>query len=307
MSDKTKIAWTDATWSPIVGCSKCSPGCDNCYAETVAASARLQQFEQYRDVIADGRWNGKTSLVGKMLDKPLHWKRPRRIFVCSMSDLFHESVPDGWRLAVFSVIKKCPQHTFQILTKRASDMHRFMSYFFPEPLPNVHLGVTVENESNLWRVDELLKTPAAKRFVSIEPMLGPVDLRTALYTHRCGMCEWVGFDGEVTEEDEDENAICPNCGQPGLGKRMDFLWNPGVAACEAERRCEKNQHCPIDWVIVGGESGPNARPMDPDWARSIRDQCAAAGVAFFMKQMSGRTKAMREAIPEDLLIREFPK
>jgi protein gp37 len=156
----------------------------------------------------------------------------------------------------------------------------------PWPLPNVWLGTSVENQHAAdERIPWLLKCPAAVRFLSMEPLLGPVDLLEHIHTHRCSACNWIGFRTDITDEDENEEAVCPGCGTSDqLGPRMDFLWNPGVEAGEAERRCRQNRHSPIDWIIAGGESGPGARPMHPDWARSVRDQCHAAGVPFFFKQ-----------------------
>lgn len=223
-----KIQWCTKTWNPIIGCSHASPGCDHCYAERMAARQVAMGTRGYAEVVENGRWNGRTVLVKSELDKPLRWRNPQRIFVCSMSDLFHESVPYEWIGRVMSKALCCPEHTFLFLTKRAKRMRDFVSRFHSEcerkhlRNGNFHCGVTCESNDYRWRIEELVNTPAAKRFVSVEPMLGPVDLRPYI------------------------------------------------------------QH--IDGVICGGESGPGARPIHPDNVRSLRDQCAEAGVPFMFKQ-----------------------
>lgn len=251
MGDNTGIEWTDATWNPVTGCDKVSPGCDHCYAESIAH--RFAGTPAYPDGFA-------VTLRPERLGQPLRWKKPRKVFVNSMSDLFHKDIPDEYIARVFAVMALAPQHTFQILTKRHARMRALLSSdeflnLFGEalytcehptgeetaepisqwPLPNVWLGVSVENQQ--WadiRIPALLDTPAAVRFLSCEPLLGPVDLVPPLKT-------WAD-----------------------------------------DRSVQINQH--LHWVIVGGESGPGARPMHPDWARSIRDQCVFAGVPFLFKQ-----------------------
>ncbi len=237
MGDKTGISWTDATWNPVAGCSVISPGCTNCYAMMMAARLDRMGVELYRGLTQSSKagpvWTGEIRLSGeKQLTQPMRWKKPRRIFVNSMSDLFHRGLADDDIGRPFTVMAMTPQHVYQILTKRSDRMKRLMNgpksheHWHPKTwhrsiLPNVWLGVSVENRAALHRIDDLRATPAAKRFLSIEPLLE--DL---------GEIELAG----------------------------------------------------IDWVIVGGESGPDARPMHPDWARSIRDQCAAAGTPYFFKQ-----------------------
>lgn len=247
MSDRSTIEWTDATWNPVTGCTKVSPGCDNCYAETLAERFRGtpgHYFEHGFDV----------QLRPDKLTQPLRWKRPRRIFVNSMSDLFHKDVPDEFICRVFAVMAATRHHTYQILTKRPARMRALMnSEAFATaaldlsmtdeikpvrhgelphgdtwPLPNVWLGVSVEDQKRAdLRIPVLLETTAEVLFLSCEPLLGPVDLRSC-------MTPW------------EQNAI--------------------------------------DWVIAGGESGRSARPMHPDWVRSLRDQCQAVGTAFHFKQ-----------------------
>jgi len=248
---KTTIEWTDASWNPIVGCTEISPGCANCYAARLAAT-RLKNHPDYKGlaVIHEGRyvsaeqpsvncshWEGEVRFLPERLEEPLHWRKPRRIFVCDMGDLFHEAVRAEWTEKIFDIILRCPQHTFQILTKRAACMHDWFSREWrvagvPEkPLPNVWLGVSVENQHFAEeRIPLLLATPAAVRWISAEPLLGPVTLGTFIHPP----------------------------------------WNAYNAG--------------IDWVVCGGESGANARAMYPAWARSLRDQCQAAGVPFFFKQ-----------------------
>lgn len=180
MSDKSKIQWTDATWNPVVGCSKVSAGCANCYAETAAASGRLQQFEKYKKVITGKKWNGTAWLDEKTLQKPLHWRDPKMIFVNSMGDLFHPQVPVERIQSVREVIDKCPQHIFQILTKRPENIKEY-TIRFGDFGPNVWLGVTAENQEMAdKRIPVLLSIPAAVRFVSIEPMLGDIKIERFL-------------------------------------------------------------------------------------------------------------------------------
>lgn len=249
----TKIEWTDATWNPVTGCTKVSAGCKNCYGERIAK--RFWGERKFTDV----------QCHADRLDQPLHWKKPRRVFVNSMSDLFHEDVPDDFIADVFGVImdQKAQRHTFQILTKRPYRMMKWFKAWINVPLHNIWLGVSVENQDEVWRIETLLQTPAAVRFVSCEPLLDAIGLNLADKTH-LGGAPW----GDVSR------------------------------FTDAYVRAPYNA---LDWIIVGGESGPGARPMNPDWARSIRDQCQAAGVPFFMKQMSKKAP-----IPDDLMIREYP-
>lgn len=271
MSDGSKIEWTEASWNPVTGCTKVSAGCDHCYAETFA--------ERWRGIPGHHFENGfDVTLRPERLEQPLHWKRPRRIFVNSMSDLFHEAVPTAHIAAVFDVMRQTPQHTYQILTKRHARMRSLArSAAFGEgcPLPNVWLGVSVEDQH--WadiRIPALLQTPAAVRFISAEPLLGPVGLRPG---------EW----------------IPPIGGGPRVN--LATPWEtPGPS---------------LDWVIVGGESGPGARRMTEGWARFLVGQCQDTGTAIFVKQLgsvlgrklgAGPKGGDWDAWPEDLRIREFP-
>ncbi|MGB9408210.1 MAG: phage Gp37/Gp68 family protein [Terracidiphilus sp.] len=327
MGAKTGIEWTDSTWNPFIGCSRVSEGCRHCYAERLAGrfSAKTDGVYAGTTKAVNGLqvWTGKINRAPEeTLLKPLHWrplvegcrgleksgvlhdprlvcrdcvKRPRRIFVNSMSDLFHENVPDTWIDQIFAVMALCPQHVFQVLTKRPE---RMLAYFAhdggfgrwgyiegcarkiaaelkaPKPpagttlaiwggrnLPNVWLGVSVENQAAAdERIPLLLRTPAAVRFISAEPLLGPVDLEEL-----------------------------PSAS--GIGRYLDSLSNAGV---------DKGALIPnkLDWVIAGGESGPGARPMNPDWARSLRDQCVDAAVPFFFKQWGEYSpKNRREDLP----------
>jgi protein gp37 len=215
MGEKSSIEWTQATWNPLTGCSKVSPGCKNCYAERM--SIRLK---------AMGQLNYSSGfdlrLHERSLDIPLHWKKPLNIFVNSMSDLFHEDVPIDFIKRVFDVMNSVQRHRFQVLTKRSErllDLNPILNW-----APNIWMGVSVENQDYYYRIDHLRRTSASVKFLSIEPMLGPLD-------------------------DLDLSGI--------------------------------------DWVIVGGESGPGARPMNPLWVASVRDQCLSTGVPFFFKQLWG--------------------
>jgi protein gp37 len=273
MADNTKIEWANATVNYVNGCSVISAGCTNCYAMRLAGT-RLKHHPSRAGLTQDSKagpvWTGEVRANEKALMEPLAWKRPRRIFWNAHGDLFHHNVPDAWIDRQFAVMALTPQHTHMVLTKRPERMREYMSglggnvsdalrlawrknaiadaafdlrgssgkdgerRFPPQhwpawPLPNVWQGTSVEDQRAAdERIPDLLATPAAVRFLSCEPLLGPVDLRA------------------------------------GLG----LMGAPGD----------------VDWVIAGGESGPGARPMHPDWARSLRDQCAAAGVAFHFKQ-----------------------
>jgi len=282
----SKIQWTDATWNPVRGCSRISEGCRNCYAERQAARfAGAGETDQSGEVVLSAgpfhtfaemtpsgpRWTGKVELVESMLDAPLRWRKPRRVFVNSMSDLFHESLPDEVIDRVFSIMSGCRQHTFQILTKRAERMAKYMRRFKPDgrgwvtpggedaelthcpvdaawwPMRNVWLGVSVEDQQSAdARIPHLLQTPAALRFVSYEPALGPVNF----------------------DSDEMEGLHALGCGD------SDCKTRDKIPGCHG-----------LDWLIVGGESGPNARPFDIAWARQIIAQCKAAGVPCLVKQL----------------------
>lgn len=304
----TKIEWTEKTWNPIVGCSIATPGCTNCYAMKMAwRLGNNPNTPQYhgltKKVNGKAVWTGKVNLVEKALMEPLRRRKPTMYFVNSMGDLFHPSVPDKWIDRVFAVMALCPQHTFQVLTKRADRMREYtMSAAAPFrvarpavdflcnhksvtnemadtilshgpvdwpddisikkwPLPNVWLGVSVEDQTRAdERIPMLLDTPAAVRFVSAEPLLGPVDL------------------GCIPVMTEDEYGEFPAF--------IDGLTGRATIGDLADQELDMGhwKDPGLDWVIVGGESGPNARPMHPDWARSLRDQCVEAGVPFFFKQ-----------------------
>ncbi|KEZ00302.1 hypothetical protein AI27_06545 [Sphingomonas sp. BHC-A] len=303
MADRTSIEWTDATWTPIKGCSRASHGCVNCYAEVMAARFSLpgQWGEGLAKIVdtpqgKDHRWTGKTRFDDRELVKPLSWKKPRQIFVCSTSDLFHESVPNEWIDQVFAVMGSCPQHTFQVLTKRADRMREYLTarkaaapimvpvgdgtlgqHPFNNELKepsNIWLGVSVEDQAHADnRIPDLIFTPAAVRFLSVEPLLGPIDL-TAIKAPR--------------EPDEPDLDIDWRFDALEVG---DYYWWNGTDDQPGDCGDGPYRDGRIDWVIVGGESGPGARPMHPHWVRAIRDQCAAATihgddapVPFFFKQ-----------------------
>ncbi len=267
----TGIEWATETWNPVTGCTKVSQGCLNCYAESYDRRFSKNDGRDFVPWTVKAQRDAGVSGVAlhpERLDIPLHWQKPRRIFVNSMSDLFHEDVPEGFLILVWATMADCSQHTFQVLTKRPeralqfltdqtrgqdrlwAAMPGFMAGTPPWPLPNVWLGVSVENQ--VWadrRIPILAKIPAAVRFVSCEPLLGSVDLTP-----------WLGEPWDACPR-----PVCPEyCTKPG-------------------------PNCPrrwpsLGWVIVGGESGSKARPMHPDWARQIRDDCKQSGVPFFFKQ-----------------------
>lgn len=309
MGKTTKIEWTrsddgtpGATWNPTTGCSRVSPGCEKCYAIHDAHRLGQNPNEKVkaayhgltRHKIGLGRqdWTGEVRCLPERLTIPLHWKKPKRIFVNSQSDLFHEKIPDEFIDRVFAVMALAPQHVFQVLTKRPERMRAYCSAFDwnqidsieavrwhmkggdPEktligewPLPNCWLGTSVENQATAdGRIPLLLKTPAAVRFLSIEPMLAPIDLSGWLY-------------------------LCPRCDGKGCseGDCQDGYVNQGIG-----------------WVIVGGESGPDARPLNEDWVRDIRDQCQEAGVAFFYKQKIEQGKKVSLPFLDGKQYAEYP-
>jgi protein gp37 len=331
MSDGTKIEWTDATWTPVKGCTRVSPGCGGpgkaggCYAEIMAArfskpgqwGEGLAEIVTLPDGSKDHRWTGVVRFDEAELLKPLSWRRPRKIFVCSTADLFHEKVEDEWIDRVFAVMALCPQHVFQVLTKRPERMRAWATaqgvadrvwdkvdrlcedwhegklkvalpvvdgdpFLFalgaqgaawggqrPWPLANVWLGTSTEDQQRAdERIPHLLATPAAVRFISAEPLLGPIDLTPHLW----------GRAAPCPDCPKDADCYCGYLPRHMLGEEPDLAW-----------------------VICGGESGPGARPMHPDWARSLRDQCAAAGVPFFFKQWGEWAWAERyEGVPDTL-------
>lgn len=261
----TSIEWTQMSWSPVVGCTRVSAGCDHCYAVSMTRRLAAMGQAKYAGLVNPGKghFNGVVRLHEPSFDLPLRWRKPRRIFVNPMSDLFDERLPSDAIDKVFAVMAITPRHTYQILTKRPQRMFNYLTggSSYAEPLPNVHLGVSVENQAAAdERIPLLLETPAAVRFLSVEPLLDGVVLYANWLYPRCGECGRHWYTRQAT------GCSDIHCnGQP----ESDGL---------------------IDWVIVGGESGPGARPMDASWARSLRDQCQAAGVAFHFKQWGGRNK-----------------
>ncbi|WP_029084350.1 DUF5131 family protein [Bradyrhizobium sp. th.b2] len=242
---ETSIEWTDATWNPVAGCTVLSPGCTNCYAMRMAARLDAMGVEKYKGLTRKtggrAKWTGKIRLDRAALAMPRGWRRPRRIFVNSMSDLFHEKVPAEFVAEVWSVMRDTPHHTFQVLTKRPDRMAS-VTAALPK-LPNVWLGTSVENSDHLGRIDELRKVDAVVRFVSFEPLLGSV--------------------------------------------------------------ATANLDC-IHWAIVGGESGPRARPMLEDWVSEIEVACRRAGTAFFFKQWGGVRKKATGRTYRDQTFDEMP-
>ncbi len=231
----SSIEWTDATWNPVTGCTKISPGCKHCYAERMAARLLLMGQANYRQGF-------ELTLQPHMLELPLKWKTPKRIFVNSMSDLFHVDVPLSYIQEVFSVMRRADWHQYQVLTKRSERLLALSPEL--EWTPRIWMGVSVENKNYVHRIDDLRKTGAAVKFLSLEPLLGPLH--------------------------------------------------------------ELNLRG-IDWAIVGGESGPGARRVNPAWVTDIRDQCVHAGVAFFFKQWGGVQKKKTGRELEGRTWDELPK
>jgi protein gp37 len=251
----TKIEWSDVTWNPVTGCDKVSQGCKNCYAEVMHRRLMGMFPNKYSKPFL-----GNIQLHAIEVNKPFLWEKPRMVFVNSMSDLFHEAVPFKFIEDVFLTMACCRKHTFQILTKRPRRMLAFFNNYkaFQYPLPNVWLGVSCEDQKTAdERIPILLQTPAAVRFVSCEPLLGKIDLNkpTILYAD------------ERSKNDD------------------KFLRDYQIGALTFNKQDPYHkQFIGPDWIIAGGESGRNARPMHPDWLRSIRDQCTAKNIPFFFKQ-----------------------
>lgn len=251
MGTKTGIEWTDATWNPVTGCTKVSAGCDHCYAEALAHK-RLREIYLRRSPVADTPQNRADPFAVRLwperIDRPLTWSSPRMVFVNSMSDLFHQDVPDAFTLRVFEVMLQADRHTYQVLTKRPSRALRFWRKHgamlgHVEIPAHIWIGTSVENQAVDYRVRHLKTIPAKVRFLSCEPLLGPLSLDLS----------------------------------------------------------------GIHWVIVGGESGPERRAIEPGWAESLRDQCTGAGVPFFFKQWGGRTPKAGGRLLGDRTWNEFPR
>ena len=323
----TGIEWTDEVWNPVRGCAKMSKGCEHCYAMTQAHrfSGHGQPYEGLTKIVPGKgpQWTGKVRLVPEMLDKPLRWRKPRRVFVNSMSDLFHPDVPFDFVDRVFAVMALTPQHTYQVLTKRPERMAEYLAYAeccdginiaavefamfedMPQrewPLGNVWLGTSVEDQRAAYeRIPQLLECSATVRFLSCEPLLGPVHLTGEWHDYL--------YEGWWTKTGHDPgcDGSCRRCPVPVQ------VFGKGT----------------IDWVIVGGESGPKARPCDVAWIRGLVAQCQAAGVPAFVKQL-GVAPVMRgldgrghpithryrfgdrkggdpQEWPEDLRVREMPE
>ncbi len=348
---KTSIEWCDYSWPVVNGCRRVSAGCENCYAERLTAT-RLSQTPKYKGLAVFGkngpRWTGEKRLWDPHLDMPVRLKKPSRIFVCDMGDLFFEEVRDEEIAAVFGVMAACPQHTFQVLTKRPGRARAWFRWlerfagrttpraacvslaqrrcehpslrklddhaFWTWPLPNVWLGTSVEDQATAdERVPILLDTPAALRFVSAEPLLGPVDLMRYLRPMHTAVVKTPPEGKAAFLEQIERLAESPIMQVP---RGMDVEIIPGVG---------------LDWVIVGGESGPGARPFDLAWAWSMVDACVAAHVPCFVKQLGANPGTVTrstsnvgiqgEAVslrlkdrkggdpaewPEDLRVRQFP-
>lgn len=244
VASTSSIEWTETTWNPVRGCARISPGCQNCYAERMAHrfSGEGMPYEGLTRTSAKGpQWTGRVTLVRDAIREPLSWRRPRIVFVNSMSDLFHDDVPEEFIASVFDTMERASAHTFQVLTKRA-DRLRDLAPRLPWP-SNVWMGVSVESSAYRWRIDRLRETSAAIKFLSLEPLLGPLP------------------ELDLTD---------------------------------------------IDWAIVGGESGPGARPLEKAWVRDIRRQCRSGNVAFFFKQWGGVQKSKAGRLLDGRTYDEMP-
>ncbi len=273
MAQTTKIEWTDVSWNPTHGCSRVSTGCKHCYAETLSLRYG-QTLKPWTERNAAENVLLKPHKLREPLSKAGPWKNPCRVFVNSMSDLFHEQIPFEYIEEVFATMASAPQHTFQVLTKRPERMREYMlvgpGRLPRPPLPNVWLGVSIENRKWVSRADVLRETPAAVRFISAEPLLGPLLPK-------------------IAGTEDEPIAWWPD------GRDTPCVPYDGLDLLD------------IDWLIVGGESGSGHRPFDVEWARDLRDVCEARGTAFFVKQIGGaRPGTALEDLPPDLRIREFP-
>lgn len=282
----SKIEWTEKTWNPITGCTKISEGCRNCYAEPMAKRMKAigdaggsQKYKEGFD---------KVVCHEKALNEPLKWKNPCKIFVCSMSDIFHDDVPFDFIDKIFETMTKCPQHTFMILTKRPKRMREFMRVSnggrwgaMPSLISHIWFGVTAENQEQAnKRIPELLRfplIPAVKKFVSIEPMLGPIDLTKIQHLEDTGASKF-----------------------PVIINSLEGTYNitDGYESIEHDK-CPK-----LDWVIVGGESGKGARPMHPDWVKYLQEDCKEFEVPFFFKQW-GEYVTFAQVPDENLILNNF--
>jgi protein gp37 len=249
MAGPTTIEWTDVSWNPVTGCDEVSPGCDHCYARAIAERFKGVPGSAYEQGFALKLWPQRLQLPNK-------WKKPRMVFVNSMSDIFHKDVPDTFILAMFQVMAwEAPQHVYQLLTKRPSrlvntGLLRKLLELMGGQWPNhIWLGTSVESQEYSWRIEKLLQVPALIRFISAEPLLGPLDVS-----------QWL--------------RSCPDCGSPLAERSADL--------CRYCRDIPSARG--LAWVITGAESGHGARPMDVAWVRSLRDQCVDTGTAFFLKQ-----------------------
>ena len=235
MSGSSSIEWTEITWNPVTGCSKVSLGCKNCYAERMSKRLTAMGVERYA--------NGfDVTLQHDLINAPYKWKKPRKVFVNSMSDLFHEDVPLDFIKKIFETMNNTLQHTYQILTKRSKRLSEISKELIWTP--NIWIGTSIENNSVIYRIDELRTVPASIRFLSCEPLLGPL-------------------------ENLDLNGV--------------------------------------SWVIVGGESGPRARPMEEEWVWNIKEQCSEKGIAFFFKQWGGVQKKKNGRLLRNKLYEEYPE
>ena len=270
----SKIEWTDEVWNVVTGCTHAGmSGCDNCYAKRLfprvygrAGPAHTKSDRQFSDV----------QIHPERLDKPLRWRKPRRVLVCSMGDLFHKDVLDQYIATVFGVMASCPRHTFLIITKRPGRMRRWMQRaagYPPHEFANIWLGVSASTQADIETVvPDLLATPAAMRYLNLEPLLERVDLRDAV-----DRCSWYCDHGDGNADHG--------------GRPVGHIPERGV-----------------DWVIVGAESGPKRRPMEIDWARSVVAQCRIVGVPVFVKQLDLGGCVSKEPAewPKDLRVREIP-
>lgn len=318
MADGTKIEWTDATWQIITGCSVISPGCRKCYAMRLAGT-RLRNHPSRAGLTemtkAGPVWNGEVRYNSEWLEQPLHWSKPRQVFVCAHGDLFHAKVRRAWLVEIFAVMAIAKRHTFQVLTKRADIMAAIIGdpTFVDEvwmamptidnssdgcarpewPLPNVWCGVSVEDQRHAEeRIPHLLVTPAAIRWISAEPLLGPINLRSLQYESGDLLPEPMRVNEERCSLDALRGVtIWPGCHYISPSIKTDARIIGG------ELYQSSGEGRKLDWVVTGGESGLDPHPMHPAWEEAIRLQCGAAGVAYFRKQWGAWRPAPADFVP----------
>ena len=324
MGDNTGIGWTDATWNPLRGCSRVSEGCRNCYAErTAIRQVRTGYAGLVKSTPAGPRWTGAVRFVPEVLAAPFSWKKPRRIFVNSMSDLFHEGVKDGWVMRILNTMAKTPHHTYQILTKRPERMRSFFARWADLSGEDLEF----KNAHGPEEVRKAHPSPRGQLFAAMLDAMGtpPEGFGYPLFDWMEGMILWPAWFSNVwlgvsVEDQAAADERIPLLLQTPAAVRFlsvePLLWPVDLSPWTRPRWTDTGECAPwgqniqeprrIDWVIVGGESGPGHRPCKVEWIESVVAQCRAAGVPVWVKQDSGPRPGAQGRIPDDLWVHEFP-